>query len=218
MFRKYVSLLCFILFPSLAYADATVKLPPEIHAKQGRIIKITAETTSKYISWLNPSEDADLIPMEGTKSAIFCSDTPGTYKVICVVAEGDKPSEFAVCNVIVDKKPVPDNFKDTLQKIYKANASKDKEKNKATLSAIYLKAISSTINDKSVTTAGQILNITHNTAQTLLADELKDVRDAIALELNDKLPFAAETILDDKLRKLIGDQFQRMADTLTAIQ
>src|SRR5437762_12251327 len=84
-----------------ACADPVVKLPAEIKAKPGRLLKLQAETGGKLVRWVVCSDDADLIPFGDGKSAIFCAPSAGRYRILAWTAEGDVPSEAAVCLVVV---------------------------------------------------------------------------------------------------------------------
>lgn len=88
-----------------AAADPTVKLPAEVRTKPGRLLKLSAETDGKTVRWAIASEDADLIPSESGRWAIFSAPAPGRFIVLAWTAAGDVPSEAARCIVVVGDAP-----------------------------------------------------------------------------------------------------------------
>ncbi len=97
------------LFMALPALALELTLPATITLKPGRLSKISVHTDSKLpVKWFVSSEDADLIPSESGKYAIFSSTVPGVYRVVAYTSDEKGPSEPAICQVVVaGPAPVP---------------------------------------------------------------------------------------------------------------
>ena len=200
-----------------------VTLPDKLSCKVGRMLKITATTACKELKWKVLSSEADIYPIPGTKDCLFVAPlnsdgSSANYIVFCWGAVDNTPSDLAKCIVTVEGKPIPDSFKESLQKAYNLNTSPNKAANKLLLANMYNVYIKNIVNDTKLTTASQVLLVAHNSTQTLLNDELKDLRRIIADELDTKLPTDPGFILDDKTRVLIGNQFSRVSNLLSSLE
>ena len=218
MSKKFTSsllvLYSFILSPMYSYGEAVVKIPAKINATPGRIIVITAETTNKEVRWHCYSKDADLIAIQGTKTVHFASNKPGIYLIVCWTAEGDVPSNLAECLVTIDPPIPPDPLRELLKEAYSNDTNSGKDEARKTLILIYKKALITTVPDKSIITAEQLLTILHNTAQTLLNDNISAIRRILANEFNTKFPSEPKLILNEEIRKTISKEFLRIIKLL----
>lgn len=105
---RYLLVLLLLASPLSAQS---VKLPIEVKGAVGAFIQVPAETQDPYVSWLSLDAGLNMFPtnlLKDTKTAVVTSVKAGRYRVTCVSAKGDKPSEFAYTTVIVgDAPPVP---------------------------------------------------------------------------------------------------------------
>lgn len=99
----------FLLLASALPASAqSVKLPAEVRGNIGEFIQVKADTADAYVSWLAMDNGLNLFPVQllkDTKTAVVVSTIAGRYRLSCVTARNDKPSEFASTVVIVGNTP-----------------------------------------------------------------------------------------------------------------
>lgn len=204
-----------------AAADPAVTLPKELKARPGRLLQIKAETEGKTVRWFCPSEDADLLPYPGAeKAAIFVSPTPGQYRVYAYTAAGDIPSEPACCVVTVEGQPPSppapppsDPLAQALQAAYAGDPSPTKAKSLELYHGLLLQAAAGTTNDPGIKTVGQLRDVIHQAAQSLIGDNLAALRKAIETQLDRSLPTTANAPLDQN-RDVCRRELQRVADAL----
>lgn len=211
----------------LLCADPTVKLPSELKARPGRLLKIEATSSEKMIRWVNVSEDADLIVSESGRWAIFSATTPGNYRVFAWTASGDVPSEASICTVIVEGAipgpPVPppqpeDPLKTTLKAIYGADSSADKARSKSLLVDCY-QQFAKSAQAGGFTTLGQFYSACRQASQKVIPeDALRPVREKIAEELDKNLPTDPEAAFNLETRNSAARLFSRYAQILSEIQ
>lgn len=84
---------------------AELKIPEAVSVKPGRMVRIPATGAEKTVRWINTSEDADLIPSETGKYAIFSAMVPGRYKVAAYTTEANEATEPVYCVVTVEGTP-----------------------------------------------------------------------------------------------------------------
>lgn len=224
--------------PSPIQAGGAVVVPGEVKAKPGRLVRLTAESDGKIIRWAIGSEDADLIPSESGRYAIFSSPTPGRYLVLAWTCVGGEPTEAARCVVIVEGTPPPgpnpnpgpgpgpapgptpppvppaDPLLDTLKAIYGADSGKDKVKNVKALAGIYREG-AKVSRDPQVTTARQLYEALGKAAAIALpGDALPALRDRLGVELRTALPTDPAASLDEPTREKASAMFARLAGLL----
>jgi len=220
-----MSALCLLL--TLLGVDPAVQLPTTMQAKPGRLIQIAAKSEQKTIKWFLVGDDADLIVMESSKSAIFSATNPGSYKVIAWTASGDIPSDPAICVVQVGDSPAPvpptppapvDPLQTTLQGIYGGLQDTKKNEYRRTLAAVYRQAATA-INDPQLRTAGELYAVIRRSAVKALPDEaLQPIRERLAEEIATVLPTDADAILTEDLRKKALNFYARAANILESIR
>lgn len=205
-------------------ADPSVQLPLTLQAKPGRLIQITAKTEQKLVKWYLIGEDADLIVMESSKSAIFSASNPGSYRVLAWTAAGDIPSDPAVCVVRVGEPPVPvpptpsDPLLATLQGIYGGLQDPKKNEYRQTLAAVYRQA-ATTANDTKYQTTGELyIAIRRAVVKVLPDDALQPIRERLAEEIATVLPTDTNAPLSDEIRKNALNFYQRAANILESIR
>lgn len=239
--RKFI-LSLFSLVTLVLPIKADVTLPSTLSTKVGHLLKITAKLNgdSKAVKWINYSEDSDLVPFPepNTNQAIFTCSLAGTYKVGAYTADNNVPSDVSICTVVVinpgppsppnPNPPVPpspptptptDPLFSDLSTAFSQEVGSDKLAKKEELASLYKTGANTTVNDKSITTVGQLLTVMHTAANNLIGSEsLPNLRKVISVELNKKLPTTASTPLDETTRKTCGDQFARVANLLNALK
>jgi hypothetical protein len=222
--KKFSAIVAVLLLAFPAWA-LELTLPATIQVGPGRLKKIEVKTDTKTaVKWFVSSTDADLIPSESGKYAIFASTVPGVYQVVAYTSDNNGPSDPAICQITVGVPvpPVPpapsDPFFATLTTAWKAEAP-GQQATVQQLAALYQTAGSSTINDTSLNTAGDFLAKVKAAADSLIpATALPKVRAALATELSSHLPTAPTAPLDAATRQTIGAQFVRMANLLEALK
>ncbi len=214
-------LLLFML-PLLLAAEPVVRLPAEVKAKPGRLIRLQAETEGKIVRWyVNDPDNADLIPITSEKSVIFCAPLPGVFRVFCYTAIADVPSEPAVCIVTVGEvvPPIPpppeDSLVQGLRSVYTIEADSAKTTRVQLLAALYRQASQSTVNDSSVVTWADLLSVMQKARKNLMPDDaIPGIRRALEMELNKTFP-TVSTAID---RNLAAKTFVRIAVALEALR
>ena len=210
-----------------ADSDPTVSLPSTANVAPGKFLKLSAQTNCGSVKWFSSCGAENFIQL-GAKDIIFVSPTQGTFRVVAYGAKGNKASDPAICDITVGSTPgpnpppnpppaPPDAFTQSLITAYAADTAADKAVKLIQLQSLWTKFATTTVNDSTITTVGQMLSVLHDAAQGMLGDSLKGVRDTISKELNGKLPTKADQVLDATSRQTMATQFQRVADDLKSV-
>ncbi len=207
-------------------ADPTVSLPPAVAARPGRLVQIAARTDCKLVRWYLAGEDADLIVMESTRSAIFSAMAPGRYKILAWTAAGDIPSEAAVCVVTVGSAPPAppgpvaptDPLAVALQALLEINQDPDKTKQAATLADVYRRAAKAAT-DPEIKTAGDLFSFARRQAvATLPPMALEAIRNRLGEELAAVLPTDPDAALTPSIRTAATEIYSRLAKILESLK
>ena len=97
------SILFLLLFAAPALGQQ-VTLQKEIAGEPSEFIQIKAETKDATVRWKVLDPGLNLFPVEllkDSKTAVVSAGKAGRYRVICVTAKGDVPSEFAMTTVVI---------------------------------------------------------------------------------------------------------------------
>ena len=230
--RLALSALLF-LTPALALAQDPVppalKLPTSVKTPVGKLGKLRAETTGKYVRWI-ASPGLDLDPTDNGRT-LYYTGLPGTYELRAYTAAGDVPSEAVLTTVTIGDggppgplppaPPIPppqpvDALKSKLKDAFAAAVGSPEEKAEwaKDLAALYRSA-KKTCADKKITTTTQLKAKFKEAATALLDgdDALREVRQVVALELAAILPPATEDVTDDQ-RAATAALFTRLAAIL----
>lgn len=220
--------LAVLLSAAACGAEPIVRLPATVHAKPGRLVKLTAETDCKQVRWF-VCGDADLIPSESGKWAIFSAPAVGSYRVVAFTAAGDVPSEPAVCAVVVEgptppEPPTPptpppdDPFVSALQAAYGADVDQGKADHKKNLASLYRQG-AITAQKPTVETWGKLFEVMMVVARDVgLAGKLQAVQGVIQTELKKSLPTDPAKVLDADGRALAAKVFGKVAASLEAVR
>ena len=206
--------------------DPTVSLPPAVSARPGRLVQIAAKTDCKLVRWYLAGEDADLIVMESTRSAIFSAMAPGRYRILAWTAAGDIPSEPAVCVVTVGSAPpVPpgpvaptDPLTVALKGLLEANQDPDKAKQLAALADVYRRA-GRAATDPEIKTASDLFAFARRQAVAVLPPmALEAIRAKLGEELAAVLPTDPDAALTPSIRTAATEIYNKLAGILEALK
>jgi hypothetical protein len=171
-------------------------------------------------------DDADLIVMESTRSAIFSAVAPGRYKILAWTAAGDIPSEAAVCVVTVGSAPpVPpgpvaptDPLAVALQALLEANQDPDKAKQMVALADVYRRAAKAA-GDPEIKTAGDLFTFARRQAVAVLPPmALEAIRNRLGEELAAVLPTDPDVVLTPPIRTAATEIYSRLAKILESLK
>jgi hypothetical protein len=185
-------------------------------------VQIAARTDCKLVRWYLAGDDADLIVMESTRSAIFSAMAPGRYKILAWTAAGDIPSEAAVCVVTVGSAPpappgpvVPtDPLAEAFRALFETYQDSDKAKQVAALADVYRRA-SKAAGDPEIKTAGDLFTFARQQAvATLPPMALEAIRNRLGEELAAVLPTDPDVVLTPSIRTAATEIYTRLAKIL----
>jgi hypothetical protein len=200
-----------------------VELPKELTVRSGRLLKIESKSAAKTVKWVNTSDDADLIVSESGRWAIFSSNVAGTYKIFAWTAQGDMPSEAAICTIIVGggipPPPEPASpLRAALQAIYGADGDPKKSDYKTTLIALYTE-LAKASSDESLVSVGDFYSLAKRSANSVLpVDALPAIREKIANEFGKVFPEDPKAKLTPEIRSVFASQFSSMSQLLGEIK
>lgn len=206
--------------------DPTVSLPPAVAARPGRLVQIAAKTDCKLVRWYLAGDDADLIVMESTRSAIFSAMAPGRYRILAWTAAGDIPSEPAVCVVTVGSAPpVPpgpveptDPLAVALKGLLEANQDPDKTKQLVALADVYRRA-GRAATDPEIKTAGDLFAFARRQALAALPPmALEAIRAKLGEELAAVLPTDPDAALTPSIRTAATEIYNKLAGILESLK
>lgn len=233
-------LLTFGLFANNSGA-AYIRLPANLNAKPGRLLKIVADTDAKSVLWIMLGDDADLIMIDN-KSAIFASPQEGVYKIYAIIAIADVPQEPAICTITVGTTPIPpkpippipptpipptpipdpiiplDDFTQSLQDEYTLDTAVDKKAKKQTLIGIYKNGLDVLLHDNTIDTVGKFYNAMVKVSNDLMGNSLQGIRKKLETELNSSLPKLPSTKIDDALKAKITTSFNKIMKSLSVLK
>jgi len=206
--------------------DPTVSLPPAVAAMPGRLVQIAAKTDCKLIRWYLAGDDADLIVMESTRSAIFSAMAPGRYRILAWTAAGDIPSEPAVCVVTVGSAPpappgpvVPtDPLAVALKALFEAYQDPAKVAQLAALADVYRRA-GKAAGDPEIKTAGDLFGFARRQAVAVLPPmALEAMRAKLGEELAAVLPTDPDAALTPSIRTAATEIYNKLAAILESLK
>lgn len=202
----------------LALCQPAVQLPATITAKPGRLVQIAAKTEQKIVRWfLSAPDDADLIVMESTKTAIFSAVKPGSYRLVAYTAAGDMPSDPAICDIVVATIPPKpdDSLALALAAIWGALQEPEQVKNKVALTEVYRSA--NAFDDKLLDLGALNATLLASRRSKVPDDRLVAIRERIGQELA-TLGNDPSTLLTPELRAKAQGLFTRIATALEVLK
>ena len=225
----------------LCAAGPAVSLPPTVAGEPGDFVVVKAETTSPVVQWFSIDKELRLFPIEmlrDTKAAVVIGRTPGRFRLLAWVAEGNIPSPAAVCVVVIGEPgpgpgppplplPVPpeppippepsDPFRNVLQAAFSADTTPDKGNSKGLLAVLFRQA-ATTAKDPAVVTVGDLFTTIKKASQSLVTDAVPKTRAVLNAEIARTLPAQANLPLDADLRRRASDLFARLAVALEGLR
>ena len=227
---RRASLLLALLLATPAPGQS-VKLPPEIKVKAGRLAAITVEWSGDDVAWtaapqLDVFREYDPDPKIVRLRVIGYEN--GTFPLTAVVCKDKKLSPFALCNVVVGEAPPvppgpvppvppePDALAKALADAYAQDAGADKATQKAKLAELFRQLAGAEVRDGQYQTAEQLRARLSIVARSLVGDALPKLRLACWSEVIKVLP-AENTPLDGK-RDEVAALFLKLSDALKAVR
>ncbi len=211
-----------------------VDLPAKMEAGAGRLVLIQAKTTGKQVRWYLEGSDpkgepqnsqtpiqsilqtegdstADLVVVDGGRTAIFCASKPGVYRVIAWTAAGDVPGLPSLCVLdIRDKEDLLSTLGSLIAQINPAGRSE----NLLSLASVYRKG-ETLARDRSVATLGELHTALGRTAAKVLEpDALGPVRQKLSTWTKSELSDRPDETLEGPLGAKAARWFGRVAGAL----
>lgn len=230
-----MSPLFYLMFSAFALtADSAPALKVvDVRAAAGDWIVLRAETDGTIVRWKSLDRGLRLAPPELTlrdaKITIATANQPGKYRVVCVTAKGDVPSEIVEFNVIVEAEgpapapPVPPTPVDPLLKQLREAFTNDvgelavKREQAKILSGFY-RAMTQHIEANNVASVGDLLSDYRNAIPTLLPESAlpgtrKFCGEQVALVAGND----PTRVIDASLKSKFVELFTRLASALDAL-
>jgi hypothetical protein len=212
------------------FGKPSIKVPAEVKGAAGTLITIEPEQSTGDVCWY--SVDGQSFLSHGSKGIVIVYPAQGRYKLLAWSAAHGTPTEAAVVNVVIGDPPPgpnpppppgPPGPLDTvvgkaIAASYKLDVTVNKEARKTLLAAVYRQSATVLAKDQSIKTAIALHETLHTAIQAALNDDLKSIRQAIAVVADAQLPTSSTAPLDDAARNKISDFFLQVAAALEAVQ
>jgi hypothetical protein len=210
--------------PSLKVAD--------VRAVVGDWIILRAETEGRVVRWKSIDRGLRLAPPElalrDPKATLATAARPGKYRVVCVTAKGDVPSEIVEFVVTVEPDgpgPPPDPepadpLARKLREAFQADSGDlDKKREHVAALAGFYSAMAKHIATEQVATIGDLLSDYRNAIPVVLpADAIPNVRKVCGGEVAALAGDDADRKIDSQLKAKLVDLFTRLASALDAVR
>lgn len=213
----------------------SVKLPAELKADRGRLIRVPVTYEGDDVAWridarLDSFREYDPDPKSVRLVVLIPPNVAdGEYELAAIAAKGGKLSTFSVCKIVVGQAPGPvpppgptpgpvDPLLGVLSSAYHADVSDTKADDVKQLAAVYRQAAKETVRRPELTRLGEIRSTVGKAISGLMEDRLSGVRQAVAAELRRTLPTDAEAPLDTALRDKVAGEFTRLAKLLDQLK
>lgn len=231
--RLVLSLILLALAATAHAAAPELKVPAEVKGQPGSFLVVRADTPAKVVKWYCPDPGLSLFPsdlLSDKKTAVVVGQKPGRYRLVAFAAQGDEPSDPAVCVLVIGDAPPPtppgptpptppdDPLAKDLAAAYAADQGADREKHLASLVELYRQA-PTLASDASLKTTGDLLGVLRNASGTLLPQgALPATRQRIAAYLAGELGTDAAAELTAPLRQKATAAFSRVRAALEAVR
>ncbi len=199
-------------------APPPIRLPAEVTAKPGRLVRLDADTPGTVVRWFALGE-VDLLALPGTKSAVAVSPSAGRFLILAWTASGDVPSEAARCVLVVGDPTPPapvDPLATDLKAAFTADPSPQKTTHARQLASAYRQSITATASARNPAELYAVLKQAVTAA--VPTDALPGVRRRIADEVNRILNADADAPMDTVTRAADGKLFARVATLLEELK
>jgi hypothetical protein len=219
-------------------ASAQDQPPPlrvsDVRAVVGDWIILRAETEGRIVRWKSLDRGLRIAPPElalrDPKATLATAARPGKYRVICVTAKGDVPSEIVEFVVTVEpdspdppepKPPEPvDPLTRKLREAFQADSGDAAKKREyvATLAGFY-SAMAKHVSTNQVATVGDLLSDYRNAIPVVLPEgAISAVRKVCGEEVAALAGDDPDRKIDSTLKSKLVDLFTRLASALDAIK
>jgi hypothetical protein len=232
--------LAIVALAAIPLATAADDVPPplkvaDVRAIVGDWIVLRAETEGRVIRWKSLDRGLRIAPAElalrDPKATLATASRPGKYRVICVTAKGDVPSEIVEFLVTVEpdgpepppdpKPPEPsDPLTRKLREAFQADPGDPAAKREylAVLAGFY-SAMAKHVSADQVATVGDLLSDYRNAIPAVLPESaIPAVRKVCGEETATIAGDDPERKIDAGLKSKLVDLFTRLASALDAVK
>jgi hypothetical protein len=87
------------------------ELPAEVKGDVGAFVRVPAKTEGKSVRWVALDAGLNVFPAEllkDSRTAVVTAPVAGRYRLLAYTAQGDEPSDPAICVVVIGVPPPPD--------------------------------------------------------------------------------------------------------------
>jgi hypothetical protein len=200
----------------------------DVHAVAGDWIVLRAETPGRVVRWKSLDRGLRIAPSElalrDPKATLATASRPGKFRVVCVTALGDVPSDIVEFLVVVDAdgpEPAPPDPVDPLLRKLREALQADahaKREHVAALAGFYA-AMARHVAADQVATIGDLLSDYRNAIPAVLPEgAITGVRKICGDEVAAIAGDDPERRIDAALKTKLVDLFTRLASALAALQ
>jgi len=204
----------------------------DVRAVVGDWIVLRAETEGRIVRWKSLDRGLRIAPAElalrDPKATLATASRPGKYRVICVTAKGDVPSEIVEFSVTVEAdapppEPKPPEPVDSLARKLRESLQSDpgdsaKKREYVQALAGFYAAMAKHVETNQVTTIGDLLSDYRNAIPAVLSDgAIPTVRKICGDEVAAIAGSDPERKIDSPLKSKLVDLFTRLASVLGAL-
>jgi len=223
----------FVLFSHAVAQDTPPSLKVnDVRAVVGDWIVLRAETEGRVVRWKSLDRGLRIAPPElalrDPKTTLATASRPGKYRVICVTAKGDVPSEIVEFLVTVEadgpppepKPPEPvDPLARKLREALQADPGEPaKRREHVQALAGFYAAMAKHVETNQVATIGDLLSDYRNAIPAVLPDDaIPAVRKVCGDEVAAIAGSDADRRIDADLKSKLVDLFTRLASALGAL-
>lgn len=229
----------FVVAISLAPAHAD-DVPPslkvtDVRAIVGDWIVLRAETEGRGVRWKSLDRGLRIAPPElalrDPKATLATASRPGKYRVVCVTAKGDVPSEIVEFHVTVEADgpepppdPKPPEPSDALSRKLREALQTDpgelaKKREYIAILAGFYSAMSKHVSTDQVATVGDLLSDYRNAIPAVLPEgAIPGIRKICGEEVAAIAGDEPERKIDSTLKSKLVDLFTRLASALDALK
>jgi hypothetical protein len=226
----------FALVPFVLPLQAATDDPPalkvaDVKAAVGDWILLRAETDGKVVRWKAIDRGLRIAPPElalrDPRTTLATAGKPGKYRVVCVTAKGDVPSEIIEFVVTVEADgpdpPMPpepaDQLSKSLREAFNADPGEAAEKREHVIAlAGFYAAMAKHVATDQVSTVGDLLSDYRAAIPALLPEAaLPAVRQACGKEVATLAGEDPDRKIDPTLKSKLVDLFTRLSAALAAL-
>lgn len=231
--RRLVCVPILLLASLAAAAPPPLTLPPQVTGAPGAFVQVPATTAGKSVRWVVLDQGLNLFPvalLADSHTAVVSTATPGTYRLLAVTAAADEVSDPAVCVVVIQpptpaptpgpQPPAPtDPLVQAVAAAYAGESSPAKASQVSLLAALYQQGATTTANDATLRTLGDLQGVLARAGAALVAPaELPKVRTAVGAYLVAQLGTDPGAALDATLRARAAQAFGAVATVLGGLK